>query len=76
MGPHFHTSHTHPTMASVNNNNAMLAMAAASGPETMMATMTAKTMVMAIAMATAMPKVNVTESAMAISEVASCPLLH
>ncbi len=31
VGPHSHTSHTHPMMASANNNNAMLATAAATG---------------------------------------------
>jgi hypothetical protein len=31
LGPHFHNLHTHPTMASADNNNAMLATAAARG---------------------------------------------
>jgi hypothetical protein len=48
-----HTSHTHPMMASTDNNNAVLATAMATG----MVTTTAKVMTMAMVTVTAMPKV-------------------
>jgi hypothetical protein len=58
-----HTSHTHPMMASTDNNNAMLAMAMVTGTATMMA----KAMATAMVTATAMLKVTVMGLAMAMA---------